>query len=109
MTEVEEVEIGSNDLGFHAMCRFQPLWDGRFYVVFTHIDKEGKEILFTTNMYGREIPIEGCIASSKEEILNGVKETEDKLRQGHELDPKGYKGLLGGSKQDKKTIPDEVS
>jgi len=109
MSEVEEVEIGGKDIGFHAMCRFQPLFDGRWYVVFTHITKEGKEILFTTNMYGRETPIEGCISSSKEEILNGIKETEEKLREGHELEPKGYKGLLSGAKQDEKTIPSEMS
>jgi len=96
--QVEEVEIGSSELAFHAICRFQPLFDGRWYFVCTHVTKDGREILSCTDMYGREVLIQGDISESRESILNGIKETERKFKEKSELDPKGYKGLLGGAK-----------
>ena len=103
--QVEEEEIGSKKLSYHAICRYQPLFDGRWYVVCTHVTEDGREITSCTDMYGKEILIQGFISESKEKILDGIRMTEETLKEKSELDPKGYKGLLGGAKpQDEKII-----
>ena len=96
--QVEEVEIGGSEIGYHAICRFQPLFDGRWYFVCTHVTEDGREITSCTDIYGKEVLIQGGISESRESILDGIKETERKLKEKNELEPKGYKGLLGGAK-----------
>ena len=96
---VEEIE--TKGLDHRSMCRFQPLFDGNYYVVFTYITPEGKEILSCRDGYGKEIPMKGYIVSSRQVILDGVSQTQKELTEEDELKAKGYMGFLGGNKEEK--------
>lgn len=100
--EVIEITVGKDGLG---RCKYQKLFDGKYYVLFYRVDEDGREILtMCKNERGEDVSEDGLIVPDEEMVYRAIERLKEKVavleaqkeaeaEEQRILTPKGYLGF----------------